>query len=1331
MAPFGVGVRGRSAPLGNISVQSVRPPGAALPSSVMGPGSRAGGTGTPIITVRSINPAVLSPTILEGIRLPPPVRFIPPLLIKPAKKYEQDTLRVSQFRVANSTFEPVERNGISVFRPEIISIMDFKPLDGPRGVGGTGLGDSATQLVKTQYQATELRAVTIQKLMSDIRARREFKPLLENIRNQYVNGLSSTKTALRYFSDLIDKIDDVNDSLDPKKIPVTAYDTATFLPLIDFYERKMQYPKSKFGNFSDTKIINQLISDFRNILEGYSLSFLDLTDSDRASDFSPVVLDKTYTQTSGFSFSVSSIRSPETSQNAFKPAFLNPFLNSLPSNPDDRIKLLVHVISKELRVSRQLGRTEVSRNLQQRYQQGNQGNPFDNIVGTPGDTIFETPLGPNSLASLTSLTLDGTNTVLPFESVYVDAEDERQVYVPGSTYFVDSILDVGASGFNTQPYISYANRFNEVTTNAATSISSLLELKGSTLSPTAVYDTFLSSVSEAMTGTASSSGMNRGQAISAAIFKLANTDTTLKNQLFEYLLLLGLSSMSNDDQKRVFERLALEVGNIRNFNYIRVARTDNPNLMGGLGTIRPYIEGLASDIESQVFSLISTSNFTLPSDYARTVPSVRPLEVGIHVSTPISILGGGSTGRLLRTTGLVETIRMTGFYMAFRRGEIKETLLNNATAVGSSTTNLCKEFIDIAVKLDQLASVGTSAVYLLGDDTGRTRLNFLSVSTQLLLVFEVLSAFANRYSFAEFNKGSGLIEGSLTIDTQMTAGILKVIKEIVAIKPTFNYGTEAIAAARAMNLGGGTTPRGPFSLFNIDRSLQSLRLPFSSQRQSLGNTSMTPSIFAPTAISLPTGTPTLAGLTTQLNTPAFGFGRVFQDLSLPLVTFPETIKLIAFRKTLVSNRSKLEDEDLIINNVLHIFQVLNRRLTSAKESVANAFTLTSLNNIMRSTGITLADLQIIRNPSQVRTSAWLLDRYDERTSDTGNVDETTDGGNGFLVTDRIPAPQMNAMFAMLAQPKYQLKSQADFKVKILTVGIPAGFSRNISDRVTRTAINETNFKDKQFDVIAIDVYKRDARYDDIVFEPRRFFFDLSLFPVRNFLPPEAAARTPNYAQILREALLRDYQSLQDKRTLTLRDVQSDEKYSFLSVMQKQQMMQNHVESQLLDLYIRLMTGFRMDEETFTSKLHDKLGLQDQDVLNLVIRFLKEIKGKDLPNVSVDQLLINPNVDQETKDTLRLLSYGNVVFQSSYVRQKILDSKLFDRVFQIPIGIDDFAIDVASTISTESGRATYMKNAIQNQITRTNGKEYLRTRNRNDLVFEDYFVVIESNLRGGT
>lgn len=1348
MGLFGIGIgnRATSAPLGNASQQSIASPETSPRAVNLGPNqiigqSSVNGSLQSLITGRNVNILTVSPDIVSQVKPPPVLRFVPPILnfIPPPKRYEEDNLRVSQFRVVNGKFENVEKNGVSVFRPEIVSLMNFVPVDGNGRLGSRNATESAEQLIKSQFQAIEVRAITIQKLMKDIRAKRDFKVQLDTIKSNFVNGLTSTKTTLAYFADLIDKIDSVKASLDPKKIKVSAFDTTNFLGLQDFYERKMQYSKAKFANFSDTKIINQLISDLGNILEGYSLALFDLTDPDRSVDVSPVTIDKSYTQTNGFSFTPASVRSLTTPRMAFKSDFFNQFLNSLPPNADDRIKLLSHFLSKELRVSKELGKPEVAKTLREKYQQTDSGNPFDNIVGKVGETIFNEPAGSNSLSSLTLFNINTNNLVLPFESIYVDSENERKIYVPGSTYFVDTILSVDVNGFNTQPFVSYVNTFNNVFGDAKNTIETLLELsQNSSLAPTAVYDIFLSSLSEATAGLASANGLNRGQAFCAALFKLANTDTTLKNMLFEYLLLLGLSSISNVDQKNIFLRLASEVGRIQNFQFAKSNARDNPSLVGGQSSLRPYIEDIAADIEDKIFALVNTAYIPLlDPNFARNVPSPTPETLSSAVSGPGSSFSTSGLGTQLLGAGKVLLTFKNGSYqVSFNKGEIKETLLNTITATGNSSTNLCKEFVDIAVKLDQNASLSSNQVYLLSDNTGRTRQNFLSTSTILLFVFETLAAFANRYTFSSFNKGVALINGSVTVDTGLSDGILKVIKDTVSAKPLLTIDPEVFenkpklsGAVLAQAARAGTGPLAPFSLFNLDASRETTRTPEFSGQAGHRNASVLPNIYSPPLSSVVT-TPVVA-LQSTINTPVFGFGKTLQNFPLLPLNLDQTIKLINYKKTILANRTKLNEEDKTIRNILHIFSVINKRLISSKELVIRTFTKTALDNFLKSTGSSLTDINLVKNISQVRVSSWIYDYYDESLADVGQDDEISDNDLGFLFTDRIPMVNLNAMFSMLKQPQYLHRNNSDFKVKIMSVGIPAGFGKNLSDRVSRTAINETNFKDKEFDVISINVYKRDARYDDLIFKPQTFIFDLSLFPIKNFLPAALNSPTVKYFDVIKNATLKDYESLQNKKNVRLANIAKDEQYSFLSTTQKNEMVKNHIESELLDLYIKLIAGIEINEETFTNTTYTKANIQDQAILGLILSFLKNVRRKDIPNQPVDQLLNNPNVDQESKDILRLLSYGNLTFQPDFIRRRVLEPKLFDRIFHIPINIDNFEIDVEATLSSDSGKNAYTKNAVQNMIYDVDGKKYLKPKERNDLVFEDYFVVVESNLSGGS
>ncbi len=1308
MTTFGIGGRGnRTAPLGNVSQQSVGSSNvttATRPETVVGESSSTVNDG--LVTSRTITPALsVIGAIALGERLPGIFTNISPLIFPPKKIYEQDTLNLAEFKInSNSEFEPISKNGISIYRPEILSVLSFQPIDGPGSLSPeTASGGAPNQLMKANYQATEIRAKTLQKLIQDIRRKPEYRVPMDAVKNLFSSKMNNTKTALDYFSSVLNKVEIVKTSLDPKKIPLSSYNTTTYLSLIDFYDRKMQFSKNKFSIFSDTKILNQLTSDLRNILEGYSFSLLNTTDTDRVNDYSPVKIDRTYTQTNGFTFSISSLRSLErTVIAAYKPDFFNQFLNSLPSSPDDKIKLLTHILSKELRVSRQLGKTDVARTLLSSYGQVDNSNPFDNICGTVGDTIFDEPEGTNSIASLTYVKGSNDETVLPFESLYVDSEIDHKTFIPGSAYFGDSILDISQTGFNIQPFIDFTTKYSSTISLASSTIKTLLDVENNQISPDGLYDYFLLSLLESSSGLVNQAGINKSQAICLGLFKLANTNTDLKNLLFEYLLLLGLMSNSSEDRKLIFQRLAYEVSTIQNFTHAAITKFDNPSLLEGTNTLRPYIENIAKKIEDKVYALLNPNNFkTIRTDgVVKLTPSFGASVLGREVSGPLATI---SSAGVLRTLPIASrsVLASDGEYiLVSTSGEIKETLINAATTIGSSSTNVCKEFVDLCVKLDQMTSIAGNATYLNPDATGRTRFNFFSTSTQMLLVFEIMSSLANKYSSCSFSKASSAAKVNILINTKVTSNISQIIRDIVVsktndfrINPNLSAG---ILSGLAASVLANETPRaGSSDSFTI-----------------------TPvNIFRPSQLVPVTGS-------------GGGFFSANANLS-SIISNPTIVAAFAqqneHKRTLVGNREKLKGENISILNILHIFETINRKLTSIKEMAISSFSLVSLTSFLSSTGLTLTDLALIKNPSQIRTSSWIYDRYDDKLSDTSLFD-SGDVGLGFLATDRISQVEINAMNSMLAQPNFSYGSLADQFVKIVSVGLPAGFSKNISDRISKQSISDTNFNNKQFDVISINVYKRDARYDDLVFKPQKFIFDLSLFPTKNFLPSIFDGLNQNYSTILRTCKFKDYEILTNKKNADLASLTLDEKYNFLSLTQRSDLVENHFKSQMFDLYTRLLMGIRIDEETFSNIDYSKINVQDDIISSLIINYLKTARKKKIPTQSLSQLLLNPIVDQETKDIIRLLSYGNIMFQADFVKKRILEPKLFDRVFHIPVDIRNFEIDVETTISTEAGKQMYKKNQVQNQIITKDKKIFLTKNDRNEASFEDIFVVVESNLR---
>lgn len=178
--------------------------------------------------------------------------------------------------------------------------------------------------------------------------------------------------------------------------------------------------------------------------------------------------------------------------------------------------------------------------------------------------------------------------------------------------------------------------------------------------------------------------------------------------------------------------------------------------------------------------------------------------------------------------------------------------------------------------------------------------------------------------------------------------------------------------------------------------------------------------------------------------------------------------------------------------------------------------------------------------------------------------------------------------------------------RIVTVGVPAGFTRRLKQKVDAKNQTERSFEGKQSDIVRINVYKVDIQNPDIIYKPQKFLFEMSRFPV--------SAKTRSWRQIPANASLKDIvyaipthnfepgsslivtdtlklagveyasSTTTDRGTSTsLREAFQDSGYNFLSKAEKTEILQNHVLSQLLELYIKLLTGINVSEYNYNMK----------------------------------------------------------------------------------------------------------------------------------------------------
>jgi len=175
--------------------------------------------------------------------------------------------------------------------------------------------------------------------------------------------------------------------------------------------------------------------------------------------------------------------------------------------------------------------------------------------------------------------------------------------------------------------------------------------------------------------------------------------------------------------------------------------------------------------------------------------------------------------------------------------------------------------------------------------------------------------------------------------------------------------------------------------------------------------------------------------------------------------------------------------------------------------------------------------------------------------------------------------------------------------RILTVGVPLGFTQRLKQKVNIQQQQRASFQNRRNDIVNVCVYKIDLVNSDIIYKPQRFMFEMSRFPARlttaqwlplpqqptaadviNSIPTLNFSQDPNAGTAAAITNGFEYASSVIAGNDGLKNVRvalDDDSYSFLTANQKAELLQNHVASQLLESYIKLMIGMDVAESNFS------------------------------------------------------------------------------------------------------------------------------------------------------
>jgi hypothetical protein len=450
--------------------------------------------------------------------------------------------------------------------------------------------------------------------------------------------------------------------------------------------------------------------------------------------------------------------------------------------------------------------------------------------------------------------------------------------------------------------------------------------------------------------------------------------------------------------------------------------------------------------------------------------------------------------------------------------------------------------------------------------------------------------------------------------------------------------------------------------------------------------------------------------------------------------------------SLENNKKKIKQEYDDIGNILGIYKVIGDNLNLSLNQVKQFFTQDGLKAFLNTSPIT--NLNLVKNISQLRISAQTFQDIKQKTNVPLSFVSNPGGGTNsntnikdieMIVSDAIVPEEYSALEKMLENYKPTTGfGEADIKrnYKILTVGLPTGFTKYLTDKINISNINDKTFRDRQGDIVYVNVYVRNAKYPNLVFKPSRLIFDASLFVTKKNLIDTKPQVGERYLDIINRLAITDFEDPFNPTEVSYSSLRKDPKYDFLNEEQIKELIVNHTNSYLFGLYMSMTTGVKPTEDTFTFPAAPNRVLNPK-ARSLVDAYIKQL-NLTAPDgsSSTSQILANPEINDSVKDLYRLFTYGSLVMNQGEVISRVLYPKLFDRLFYVPMQMYVMEIDIERTKLLNpdiDALLIPLGNKVIYRKEGTNNKYYLIDGKADEFILKDVFVQIETvdDTRKGT
>jgi len=312
----------------------------------------------------------------------------------------------------------------------------------------------------------------------------------------------------------------------------------------------------------------------------------------------------------------------------------------------------------------------------------------------------------------------------------------------------------------------------------------------------------------------------------------------------------------------------------------------------------------------------------------------------------------------------------------------------------------------------------------------------------------------------------------------------------------------------------------------------------------------------------------------------------------------------------------------------------------------------------------------------------------------------------------ISQEEVNSLISLLKEPLFT--SPSGNNIKILSVGLPSGLQDALKNPVFYTDDNDQAFKITDTDVITVEVYKVETEFEDLIFKPQKFIFDMTSFAEVTGIVSDTDTFDKVKSSNFTLTSIDDEGNVEEGITLVnavSRNMGGNRSSGGV-------LFENHTISFLLETYIRLFLGAGITESTFLSN-ESLLDVPPSSAVQRLLRVLETSLGVDLGaepaslggggsrpttlggggsrtlggggsrpssssgSASVKEKTAVINTTELSRRVKQIES--TVLMNTSSNKAKVLQTNLFERIFHLPVDPDHFEIDLEKTRQTEAGR----------------------------------------------